>query len=101
MELMKRNIIASLVSVTVLAFGGMALAQTKPAAPPKGGAAAPAGSPAKGKVKNYDFDADQLEGDIVKPEGEFSTARKFADHGSLIHVRTDFIKEIVKSAEDL
>jgi hypothetical protein len=60
-----------------------------------------ASSPAQPRVKNYDFDADLIDGELVKPEGEFLNARKFAEHGSLIRVRTDFIREIVKSAEDL
>jgi hypothetical protein len=55
----------------------------------------------KPKVKNYDFDADDIDGELIKPEGEFVKVRKFAEHRSLIRVRQDFIKEIVKSAENL
>ena len=72
--------------------------QKKPAAAP---AKTEGGAPAAPRVKNYDFDADLIDGELVKPEGEFLNARKFAVHGSLIRVRTDFIREIVKSAEDL
>ena len=35
------------------------------------------------------------------PEGSTVDARDFAKHSSLIHIRKDFIPEIIKSAEDL
>jgi hypothetical protein len=54
-----------------------------------------------GKVKVYDFSGDTIEGDLVKPEGSTVDARDFAKHSSLIRVRTNFIPEIIKSAEDL
>lgn len=64
--------------------------------------------PAKGgdkgggaKVKVYDFSGDTIEGDLVKPEGSTVDARDFAKHSSLITIRKEFIKEIIKSAEDL
>jgi hypothetical protein len=53
------------------------------------------------KVKNYDFTGDEIDGELVKPDGDFLDTRKFASHTSLIRLRKDFIKEIVKSAEDL
>ena len=53
------------------------------------------------KVKTYDFSGDTIEGDLVKPEGSTVDARDFAKHSSLINIRTNFIPEIIKSAEDL
>jgi hypothetical protein len=53
------------------------------------------------KVKTYDFSGDDIDGELVKPDGDFLDTRKFASHTSLIRIRKDFIKEIVKSAEDL
>ena len=95
---MKRILFSSLLAAAVLAVGVTADAQQKDKkAPPR----ADATQPAAQRVKNYDFDADLVEGELVKPEGEFLNARKFAEHGSLIKVRADFIREIVKSAEDL
>ena len=86
------------VALAVLVSGGAALAQKKDTAKP---AAAPP-APAPGvKRKEYSFDADQIEGELIKPTGEFSSARTFAEHGSLIRIRADFVPEIVKSAEDL
>lgn len=53
------------------------------------------------KVKVYDFSGDTIEGDLIKPEGSTVDARDFAKHSSLIRIRTNFIPEIIKSAEDL
>jgi len=66
----------------------------------KGGAADKNGG-GNGKIKTYDFSGDTIEGDLIKPEGSTVDARDFAKHGSLIHIRKDFIPEIIKSAEDL
>jgi hypothetical protein len=79
-----RNLV---IMFAVLALTGSAYAQKK-------GAAAD-------KVKVYDFSGDTIEGDLIKPEGSTVDARDFAKHNSLITIRKDFIKEIVKSAEDL
>jgi hypothetical protein len=53
------------------------------------------------KVKTYDFSGDTIDGDLVKPDGEMVDTRSFANHSSLIRIRKDFIREILKSAEDL
>lgn len=53
------------------------------------------------KVKVYDFSGDTIEGDLIKPEGSTVDVRDFAKHSSLIKIRTNFIPEIIKSAEDL
>jgi hypothetical protein len=74
----------------VILVGGTAIAQ------PKG---EKAGAPPKTKV--YDFSGDTIEGDLIKPEGSTVDARDFAKHSSLIRIRTNFIPEIIKSAEDL
>ena len=55
----------------------------------------------KKKVKVYDFSGDTIDGDLVKPDGEVVDTRVFASHTSLIRIRKDFIKEILKSAEDI
>jgi len=93
---MMHKILGMLVAAPVLALvlvgtSSTALAQKK--AGDKGGDAA--------KVKVYDFSGDDIEGDLIKPEGTTVDARDFAKHGSLIRIRKDFIPEIVKSAEDL
>jgi len=55
----------------------------------------------KQKTKSYDFTGDDIDGDLVKPDGVQVDTRVFATHTSLIRIRKDFIKEILKSAEDL
>ena len=55
----------------------------------------------KKKVKSYDFTGDEIDGDLIKPDGDFIDTRGFADYASLIRIRQDFIREILKSAEDL
>ena len=57
--------------------------------------------PEQKKVRTFDFSGDDIDGELVKPDGDFIDPRQFAKHTSLIRVRADFIKEIVKSAEDL
>jgi hypothetical protein len=95
-SIMKRALVASVLAISLLGSGS-AFAQKK------GGAAKPAatGGDTGGKVKNYDFSGDNIEGELIKPDGEMVNSRKFAEHTSLIRVRQDFIKEIVKSADNL
>jgi hypothetical protein len=89
---------AILTVFAVLALAGVVSAQK---------AAAPAAKPAAGgdvtyKSKTvYDFDDDIVEGDLVRPDGEFVDSRKAAKHSSLIKIRENFIPELLKSAEDI
>src|SRR4051795_10416255 len=63
---------------------------------------APAGGDVTYKSKTvYDFDDDVVEGDLVRPDGEFVDSRKSAKHSSLIKIRQNFIPEMLKSAEDI
>ena len=89
----KRNVMKKLIALLALVMlTGVAAADDK-----KGGGGGGGG----GKVKTYDFSGDTIEGDLVKPEGSTVDARDFAKHSSLITIRTNFIPEIIKSAEDL
>jgi len=81
----------------VIMFAVLGLTASAYAQKAKGGG----GGDAAGKVKVYDFSGDNIEGDLVKPEGSTVDARDFAKHSSLIRIRKDFIPEIIKSAEDL
>jgi hypothetical protein len=86
-KLMTRAIVAAIAALTLaLVAPTMALAQ---------------GKPDDKKVKTYDFSGDTIDGDLIKPDGEVVDTRDFASHSSLIRIRKDFIKEILKSAEDL
>ena len=84
--------LAAALVLVVVAGTRPARADDKKAGGDKGGSA---------KVKVYDFSGDTIEGDLIRPEGTTVDARDFAKHSSLIRIRTNFIPEIVKSAEDL
>jgi hypothetical protein len=90
---MSRNLLNILFAMTMLAgTAGVAFAQAKPAA----------GGDVQYKSKTvYDFDDDTVEGDLVRPDGEFVDTRKGAKHSSLIKIRENFIPEMIKSAEDI
>jgi hypothetical protein len=100
--MLKKTLIASVLGIAALAFAGVAEAQQRRGGA-RGGAAAGGAATAEGyqRVKSYDFSGDNIDGELVRPDGEFLDARRAADHTSLIRVRQDFIREIVKSAEDL
>ncbi len=49
----------------------------------------------------YDFEDDNVEGDLARPDGELMTAVNKAKHSSLIEIRKDFIPEMLKSLEDI
>ena len=89
-------VVALVASITVPAVLGHP-AHAQPAKTSDKGNDKAAGS----KVKVYDFSGDTIEGDLIRPEGTTVDARDFAKHASLIRIRTNFIPEIIKSAEDL
>ncbi len=88
--------------LTVVGLGD-ALAQEQPAAgaaAPAGGAPAAGGTGVQYKQKTvYDFDDDTVEGDLVRPDGEFVDSKKNAKHSSLIKIRENFIPEMIKAVE--
>jgi hypothetical protein len=53
------------------------------------------------RERSFDFSGDTIDGDLMRPDGDFIDTRDFAQHTSLIRVRTEFIREIIQSAEDL
>jgi hypothetical protein len=53
------------------------------------------------RERTFDFSGDTIDGDLMRPDGDFIDTRDFAQHTSLIRVRTEFIREIIQSAEDL
>lgn len=51
-------------------------------------------------VRRYDFDADEVRADIVDPTGELTSGVRPAARGQLLHPRTSFLSELVRSADD-
>ncbi len=81
---------AGVLGLGLMTFGAVASADD---------AAAP---PVQYKQKTvYDFDDDTVEGDMVRPDGEFIDSKKAAKHSSLIKIRENFIPEMLKSAADI
>lgn len=54
-----------------------------------------------GKTCVLDMDADTFEGSTPAGDGSTITSVGFTKQPSLIRIRRDFIREIIKSAEDL
>ena len=50
---------------------------------------------------HYDVAGDTIDGDMMRPDGDFIDTRDFAEHTSLIRVRAEFTEEIIETAEDL
>jgi hypothetical protein len=105
MALCKEGNVMRKLSMVAVVVAGLAVVASpafaddkKPPPADKGGGNGGGGN---GRVKVYDFSGDTIEGDLIKPEGSTVDARDFAKHGSLIKIRTNFIPEIIKSAEDL
>lgn len=49
----------------------------------------------------YDFEDDNVEGNLQRPDGELVNSINKAQHESLIEIRKDFIPEMLKSLEDI
>lgn len=64
------------------------------------GAQTPKGK-AKEQVKEMDFEGDVVEAQFLRPDQSVAEALVRRKKSSLIQVRTDFVDEILKSAEDL
>jgi hypothetical protein len=53
------------------------------------------------KETNYDFEADDVEGALVKPEEANITGEQHGKTSSLIKIRSDFVPELLKTVEKL
>lgn len=75
----------------VLAFAAVTLvATTAWAAPPE-----------KSKGKEFNFETDEVTVDVLKPDATMVEVLRAKARQSLIRIRLDFVKEIVRSAEDI
>jgi len=85
-------LVASLL-IVIMAGSGVARADDKDK---KG-----SGDKSAPKVKVYDFSGDTIEGDRILPGGSTVDVYVIGKHASLIRIRSHFIPEIIKSAENL
>ena len=83
----------------VLSLAATSVAQPKPR-PARRAIPAREAAPPK-KVKYFDFTGDNIDGSRILPDGTTIFGLKAARHGSLIKLRGDFVREIVKTAERL
>jgi hypothetical protein len=91
---MKRLAIITFLSI---GLGGPAMAADSHSAT----AATPTQAHEASAVTHYDFQDDQVEGDLQRPDGELISSISKAEEPSLIEVRKNFIPEILKMIEDL
>lgn len=52
-------------------------------------------------VRHFDFEDDQVEGDLQRPDGELVSAMPKASQKSLIEIPRSFLPELIKTFEDL
>ena len=90
---------------TLLLFPAIAFADdAKPQAPvqePQGSAEDCARARKLNQTCVLTIGEEDIEGGVSKPDGIGFSARDWAYMNSLIHIRRDFIPEIIKSAEDI
>lgn len=55
----------------------------------------------KGDVTKYDFEDDNVDGELLSPEGANIASRGKVKHASLINIRPHFIPEMIKMANDV
>ena len=51
-------------------------------------------------TKRYDFEDDEVQGDVAAAQGELTTAVRHAARERLIRPRTHFLSELIRSADD-
>jgi hypothetical protein len=83
--MLHRLLNALLLALIVMAFSAPAMAQAK----------------RKDKARVLDFEGDVIETQYLKPETMTIEAINRRRSKGFIKIRTDFIKEIIRSAEDL
>lgn len=89
----------SLTAVILLSTSAVAIAQDGPQ--PEVGHEQEGGETEYEKETVYDFDGDDVTGNLVKPDGEDVQAQTHGKTSSLIKIRSDFIPEMLESVEEL
>jgi hypothetical protein len=71
------------------------------AAPAGGDADASANRGQQGGTTVYDFDDDNVDGELLSPDGANISSRSGTKHASLITIRPHFIPELIRMANDV
>ncbi|MCX4239218.1 hypothetical protein [Paraliomyxa miuraensis] len=86
---------AAISFVSVMLLAGTANAQ------PEGDADAAAFAGEDGGVAVYDFEDDNVDGEVLRPEGANLSSRGSLKHASLINIRPHFLRELINLARDV
>lgn len=54
-----------------------------------------------GGVAVYDFEDDNVDGEVLRPEGANLSSRRSLKHASLINIRPHFLRELINLARDV
>jgi hypothetical protein len=54
-----------------------------------------------GKACTLSFEGDDVEGGVIKPDGDHGSGREITKFANLIRLRWDFRAQIIRSVEDL
>ena len=102
---MKKLLLAALLLAPSLASAQNTKTPTKPTPAPSVSSSTQTDDCARARKANktcvLDIGEENIEGNGVTPTGVGVNVRQFAVLNSLIHIRKDFIPEIVKAAEDI
>ena len=88
-----------LAGITVFLIPTLAAAQDMPQ--PEVGRTQQGGDVQYKKETVYDFEGDDVTGNLIKPDGENITGETHGKTSSLIKIRSDFIPEMLESVEEL
>ena len=94
---MTRFLVGAVMALGLIAF----VAPESAAQTPAKGKAAAAAKPTGPGERVLDFEGDVVEAQLLRPDQGVTEAVVRRKRSSLIHVRQDFVDEILKSAEDL
>ncbi len=90
---------AAISFVTAMLFTGTAYAQPEGESSPDADTAAFSGE--DGGVAVYDFEDDNVDGEVLRPEGANLSSRRGLKHASLINIRPHFLRELINLARDV
>jgi hypothetical protein len=89
-----------LIKPTLAFAAAFLLSATAWAAPEGADSAALSGQNSDG-VTVYDFEDDDVDGEVLSPEGANLSSRGRSKHASMITIRPHFIPELIKMANDI
>ena len=91
-----------LATLTLLStFFASSVAFAAPASDQEADSSANKGKGGGGNATIYDFDDDNVDGELLSPEGANVASRGRTKHASLITIRPHFIPELIKMANDV